>query len=127
MSGTTLSILGLSDMYLLLVFIFIVLFIIVLPFFIWRSGFLGIFLNNLDRKRKAQAVHKNIPELKKIVLVYPAEKVGIEAKKLLEEWNKVIKPSLKTMKQEEREKKLARLYQTRIYPILEAYKQIVES
>ena len=127
MSGTTLSILGLSDVYLLLVFIFVVLFVIVFPFFIWRSGFLGAFLNNLDRKRKAQAVHKNIPELKKIVLMYPAEKVGIEAKKLLEEWNKVIKPSLKTMKQEEREKKLARLYQTRIYPILEAYKQIVES
>ena len=126
MSDATLANLGISDLFLLLIVGGIILLIVIAAFFLWISKSLGTFLNGVDKKSHKQAVYQSIPELREIVRLYPDEKVGIEAGKILNQWDNEIKPSLKTMRQGEKERKLTSLYRGSIYPILQAYKQIVK-
>jgi hypothetical protein len=113
-----------GNLYFLLAAGIVLFLFFAIVYYLWIFGGLGKLLRGIDKKAKEKEAYKSIPELREIVHLYPKEKISIEAKKLLEEWDNVIKPSLKTMKQGERRKELASLYQGDIYPILKARKDI---
>ena len=127
MSSIALSAYGLNDLVLFLIAGGVILLVFIVAIFIWSSGSLGTLLNGVDKSTKQKAVYDNIPKLREIAKLYPNEKIGIETRKFLKEWDKEIKPNLKHMNHDRRRKVLKGIYQSTITPILKAHKQITES
>ena len=73
---------------------------------------------------RARALAKSIPKLREIAKQYPREQVGREAQIFMFNWASELEPRVNKMRGSSREKFLASLYYTRVFPILEEHKRL---
>jgi len=127
MLSTTISAVGLNELFPILIVGGVILVCILIAILFWSSGSFGAFLNGVDKKTYEQLTYDGLPELRRIAHLYPSKKIGIQAGKFLGEWDNEIEPSLERLDRDKKRKKLRMLYQSNIHPILEAYEQMIES
>jgi hypothetical protein len=127
MSGTILSTVGISDLGMVLIIGVLFLIIVLATILIGASGKFSTIMNGVDNKMYEQLTYDSIPKLREIANLYPSKKVGIQARKFLEKWDIVIEPSLKRLSRSRKRKTLRTIYLSDICPILEVYKQMIES
>lgn len=118
--------LGLNDLTTIAVGIAILVVIFFLVLIFSMKGGAGKLVNLLYKRAHKNVITKHLPELEKIANEFPADPVGIQARKFLDEWEEKTKPSLEKMTPIEREKKLVSTYQTRVLPIIKQNKRMAK-
>lgn len=127
MFGTTISAVGISDLGMVLIAGTLFLVMVLVTIVIGLSGRFSALMNGIDKKTYEQLTYDSIPKLREIVSLYPNKSVGIQARKFLEKWDIVIEPSLKRLSRGKKRETLRTVFRSDIHPILEFYKQMLES
>jgi len=101
--------------------IFLVFFAALIIWFFQQGMLVG---DGTSQASRARALTKSIPKLREIAKQYPREQVGREAQIFLFNWAAELEPRVNKMRGSSREKFLASLYYTRVFPILEEHKRL---